>query len=585
MQGFKLMKSVKRTSSIPKALRFFGSFFMALIFLLSQSSLVVSAQERNIYQKLDTPLYDLSDTGSCGITPSITGQATVSVSPGSGTPTGLTYPSLTAEVLASSIKRYIQSTKPSSVFINNPAGADATIAALIASAKKANINPFFVIAIAQKESSLGDPGDFNVRKGNNSFGRKASASQPFFLGAGPNAGTHWYKWDSVIASVDFNDPSNNGSQNGDQVSYMRTQFGASIDAGDLPGAIAAYAPPDRNDTLQYIKDVKSEMAKMAALAGSPVTTGGAAPSPSPSATATSGTCISGAEAIPPPDIIKHVVFSGATINPTDVVLHWTDGDPNASVDSFVAAIKSNTSCGAGGCSVQFYIDGAGKIYQLVDPINTFTEHAGHGYNSTSIGIEIGGRGAADLLGNAVQKQSVISLTAFIINQFSMQIEPDVPGHKGILSHHLFAPDKQDVGDAYHQQIVQAVKLGASAGGTFTPGDPSSLPPLQNGPPSFGNPNVRLGQQLAQQYGWSNGNEFACLYDLWTRESGWSEKAKNPSSGAYGIPQSLPADKMSSFGADWRTNPATQIKWGLDYINGRYHSPCAAIVWHNAHNWY
>jgi hypothetical protein len=70
-------------------------------------------------------------------------------------------------------------------------------------------------------------------------------------------------------------------------------------------------------------------------------------------------------------------------------------------------------------------------------------------------------------------------------------------------------------------------------------------------------------------------EFPCLNQLWTKESGWNYKATNRSSGAYGIPQAYPGGKMSSAGADWRTNPATQIKWGLGYVKGRYKSPCGA----------
>ncbi|RAN98694.1 lytic transglycosylase domain-containing protein [Micromonospora saelicesensis] len=70
-------------------------------------------------------------------------------------------------------------------------------------------------------------------------------------------------------------------------------------------------------------------------------------------------------------------------------------------------------------------------------------------------------------------------------------------------------------------------------------------------------------------------EFPCLEKLWTKESGWNHKASNSSSGAYGIPQSLPGSKMGSVASDWRTNPATQIKWGLGYIKGRYKTPCGA----------
>jgi hypothetical protein len=80
--------------------------------------------------------------------------------------------------------------------------------------------------------------------------------------------------------------------------------------------------------------------------------------------------------------------------------------------------------------------------------------------------------------------------------------------------------------------------------------------------------------LMADYGWGSG-EFSCLDNLWIGESNWDYKATNPSSGAYGIPQSLPASKMASAGPDWRDNPATQIKWGLQYIKDSYGSPCNA----------
>ena len=76
------------------------------------------------------------------------------------------------------------------------------------------------------------------------------------------------------------------------------------------------------------------------------------------------------------------------------------------------------------------------------------------------------------------------------------------------------------------------------------------------------------------FGWSS-SEFGCLNSLWTRESGWNPDAENPYSGAYGIPQALPGAKMASAGSDWQTNAATQIKWGLGYIQAVYGSPCGA----------
>jgi hypothetical protein len=72
--------------------------------------------------------------------------------------------------------------------------------------------------------------------------------------------------------------------------------------------------------------------------------------------------------------------------------------------------------------------------------------------------------------------------------------------------------------------------------------------------------------------------------LWQRESGWRYNAENPS-GAYGIPQALPGSKMATAGADWQTNPATQIKWGLGYIQSRYGTPCSAWAFEEANGFY
>lgn len=90
--------------------------------------------------------------------------------------------------------------------------------------------------------------------------------------------------------------------------------------------------------------------------------------------------------------------------------------------------------------------------------------------------------------------------------------------------------------------------------------------------------------LAAERGWGDA-QFACLDRLWTKESNWRWNAQNASSGAYGIPQSLPGSKMASAGADWRTNPATQITWGLGYISNRYGTPCGAWAHSMQTGWY
>lgn len=82
-----------------------------------------------------------------------------------------------------------------------------------------------------------------------------------------------------------------------------------------------------------------------------------------------------------------------------------------------------------------------------------------------------------------------------------------------------------------------------------------------------------------------GDQFQCFSNIVNHESTWNYQASNPSSGAYGLVQALPGSKMSSAGADWQTNPATQIKWGLNYMDERYGSPCGAWSFWQANNWY
>ncbi|CBG70466.1 transglycosylase SLT domain-containing protein [Streptomyces sp. LBUM 1478] len=81
------------------------------------------------------------------------------------------------------------------------------------------------------------------------------------------------------------------------------------------------------------------------------------------------------------------------------------------------------------------------------------------------------------------------------------------------------------------------------------------------------------------------DQWTCFSNIVNHESTWNYKAVNPSSGAYGLFQALPGSKMSSAGSDWQTNPATQIKWGLNYMESRYGSPCEAWTFWQANNWY
>jgi hypothetical protein len=113
-----------------------------------------------------------------------------------------------------------------------------------------------------------------------------------------------------------------------------------------------------------------------------------------------------------------------------------------------------------------------------------------------------------------------------------------------------------------------------------PSQPS--PPPSSAPPSGSPQQIAMG--MLGSYGWPS-SQFSCLDSLWNAESGWNVEASNPTSGAYGIPQALPGSKMASAGPDWQTDAATQIRWGLGYIQGTYGSPCGAWAHEQADGWY
>ncbi len=120
----------------------------------------------------------------------------------------------------------------------------------------------------------------------------------------------------------------------------------------------------------------------------------------------------------------------------------------------------------------------------------------------------------------------------------------------------------------------------------TPGAPAKPPAFGPIPASCSEftGNVAIGCTLLQQAGFGL-DQMTCLKNLWMKESGWNEKAYNKSTGAGGIPQALPRSKMSVYGADYLTNPATQIKWGLNYIKTKYRTPCNAWSNWQSKGWY
>jgi hypothetical protein len=138
-------------------------------------------------------------------------------------------------------------------------------------------------------------------------------------------------------------------------------------------------------------------------------------------------------------------------------------------------------------------------------------------------------------------------------------------------------------------VNKVVLVGTGKVATSTSGSSSSSTSTQASTATASTSTAPVGdsQSIAHQMvlsrGWSE-SDFTCLVQLWNRESGWRTNAANPS-GAYGIPQALPGSKMASAGADWATNPATQISWGLGYIAGRYSTPCGAWAHSQSSGWY
>jgi hypothetical protein len=113
---------------------------------------------------------------------------------------------------------------------------------------------------------------------------------------------------------------------------------------------------------------------------------------------------------------------------------------------------------------------------------------------------------------------------------------------------------------------------------------SAAPVLPAAPPAASGSPQQIAEAMLASFGWST-SQFSCLNDLWEEESGWNVSASNPSSGAYGIPQALPGSKMASAGPDWESDASTQIRWGLQYIQGSYGSPCGAWDHEEADGWY
>ncbi len=133
------------------------------------------------------------------------------------------------------------------------------------------------------------------------------------------------------------------------------------------------------------------------------------------------------------------------------------------------------------------------------------------------------------------------------------------------------------------RVADAQSSAVPAAQPVTAAQPSPSPSPTSAPPAASGSPQQIAEAMLGSFGWSS-SQFSCLDPLWAQESGWSVTAANPD-GAYGIPQALPGSKMASAGPDWQTDAATQIRWGLEYIQATYGSPCGAWAHEQATGWY
>lgn len=240
-------------------------FVILLVFVVNLFTSIRISALSEAQQKMFRENINYFNVDTCG--GNTDGGSTPSdVSVGTGKPDGAVFPNLDPDGMAKSIDKFIQKENPKSEM----KGLGTTI---VAGAKAANINPFLIVAIAHKETSLSDPSDFNVSHGNNSFGRQATSSQPNFVGAHV-----WYKWSSVKASVDNTaDENKNAAGGGDIAAYIRNQYKDTLDNSDLLSLFLQYAPAGENNTTQYVANVKGWISDMVDGVGS----GGASASAAP----------------------------------------------------------------------------------------------------------------------------------------------------------------------------------------------------------------------------------------------------------------------------------------------------------------
>ena len=357
------------------------------------------------------------------------------LSPGLGTPSGTTYPSLDAATMTGGINTFLEGSPLENLGEN-----------FVATGKAANVNPFMLVGIALIESSLGRaiPGGTGSGSSFNSFGRSATESQPHVT---DNNGviSLWYKWSSYKASVDPSAAENSG-ENGDIGEYIRSSgfYDKGLESGKIEDIIEVYAPKRQNNFPLYVKTVRDAMKKMADGSGPTVPGANATPDanvccPDP----TAGGVTSDIDASTPADWqriyetdpeISRAMDKGSIGTVKKLIIHYTQTEREGS-DLLSEMVNNNVG-------VQFNIGKTGKVYQVF-PLSSMkmTYHVASN-NSGAIGIEISGRDGKDLMANDAQFEAVVALSKFLGEKYHIPLDDpkgDITGDpaskaQGLLGH-------------------------------------------------------------------------------------------------------------------------------------------------------
>lgn len=261
--------------------------------------------------------------------------------------------------------------------------------------------------------------------------------------------------------------------------------------------------------------------------------------------------------------------------------------PSFALASYTTPLEPAVATAGQGTPTDDAVSGAEAAIAAATTVTTDIQASGLDIGVADVAVDTSAlEGAmAQLERGGLLPEAYVAGFAAAVTTEAAAVAEQTQGLRGKLDAAIALKAQQEAEEKARQEAEAAAAAAAAARKSSAPSAPS---PVYATGGAVGGTSPADAQATARSmlagYGWGD-DQFACLVSLWNKESGWNYQAYNRSSGAFGIPQALPGSKMSSAGADWQTNPATQIAWGLGYISGRYGSPCGAWGYSQSNGWY